>query len=198
MFIKHFLIDFFDKGEVFKINFISGKKYNKMNIQKELIKKKKTLVHQWFKAVINTYASDTAQFLESQKDLFANPVGNTILNGLTMLFDEMTGSMDKEKIVEFLDPIIRVRAVQTFAPSKAVAFLYTLKVIIRDNFKGSLKDKTFVKELLELELNIDRLALIGFDVYMECRESLNSIRANQEKKKVYKAFKRAGLITDSQ
>ena len=169
-----------------------------MSIQKQLIKKKKTIVKQWFKAVANTYAPDTAKFLESQKDLFANPVGNTLLNGLTMLFDEITGEMNQEKIVEFLDPIIRVRAVQTFAPSKAVAFLYTLKVIIRDNFKGSFKDKAFVKELLELELNIDRLALSGFDVYMECRENLNNIKANQEKKKVYKAFKRAGLITDNQ
>ena len=40
--------------------------------------------------------------------------------------------------------------------------------------------------------------MLAFDIYMGCRERLYDIKANEEKSKVYKAFKRAGLITEIQ
>ena len=40
--------------------------------------------------------------------------------------------------------------------------------------------------------------MLAFDIFMGCKERLYDIKANEEKNKVYKAFKRAGLITEIQ
>ena len=47
-----------------------------------------------------------------------------------------------------------------------------------------------------MDVKIDRLLLLAFDIYMECREKIYDLKANEEKNKVFKAFKRAGLISE--
>ena len=51
-------------------------------------------------------------------------------------------------------------------------------------------------ELLNLESAIDDLALLAFDIYVECREKIYELKANQEKASTFAAFKRAGLICE--
>ncbi len=118
------------------------------------------------------------------------------MRGLEAIFDILLKGMDTDTISSFLDPIIRIRAVQDFTPSKAVSFIYFLKQIIRDNLAKELKDAALCLELLGLESAIDDLALIAFDIYMECREKICELKANQERAGIYAAFKRAGLICE--
>jgi len=160
-----------------------------------LEKKKEAVVNAWFEQVIQTYAPDTAIFYQNQKDAFANPVGSTTKQALIKLFDALLDLQEDEPLSDIIDPLVRVRAVQNFTPSQAVGFVYLLKPIVRKYF-GKNQKKLKLDELLELESRIDGMALIGFDVFMACREKIYSLKTNTERDKIYKAFARAGLIKE--
>jgi hypothetical protein len=163
---------------------------------KRLLETKKTfIVKNWFEKVMRGYAPDTATFFKMQKDAFANPVGTTTDTVLKELFDAILEKKDTETISSIIDPLIRIRAVQNFTPSQAVGFIFILKQIIRDVVK---KEATGISlnEHVEIENEIDMAVLIGFNTYMACREKIYSLRTNEERNKIYKAFARAGLIAE--
>lgn len=167
-----------------------------MQIENLLDQRKTAIVKQWFDLVIQTYPADTSNFLKSRKDPFANPVGQTVLRGLEALFDTLLKGPDADTISSFLDPIIRIRAVQDFTASRAVSFIFSLKQVIRKNLAKELKDPAMDIDLLDIESTIDDLALIAFDIYMECREKIYALKANEEKDRTFAAFKRAGLVCE--
>jgi hypothetical protein len=166
------------------------------NLVSILNKKKNAIVKKWFDLVVNSYPADTAAFLKSQKDQFANPVGHTTKKGLEAVFDEVVSGMDRDTIISFLDPIIRIRAVQKFTPSQAVAFTLDLKKVIREKLKKELTSPQVYAGLAEIDVNIDRLCLIGFDIFVGCREAIYQLKVNTERDKIYSAFSRAGLVTE--
>lgn len=168
----------------------------KNNLVSILKKKKTTIVKGWFEVVVSTYAPDTATFLKSQKDQFANPVGQTTLKGLEAVFDEIVSGMDRKAIISFLDPIIRIRAIQDFTPAQAVAFILDLKKVVREKLKKELKTIETSVGLADIDANIDQLCLIGFDIYVGCRQAIYQLKVDTERKKIYSAFSRAGLVTE--
>lgn len=167
-----------------------------MQIENLLEQRKAVIIKKWFDLVVQTYPADTSKFLKTQKDPFANPVGQTVLRGLEALFGILLTGPDAETISSFLDPIIRIRAVQNFSPSQAVSFIFSLKQIIRNSLNKETHDNSMAAELLRLESTIDELGLIAFDIYMECREKIFELKANEDKSKTFAAFKRAGLICE--
>ncbi|MDO9565978.1 MAG: RsbRD N-terminal domain-containing protein [Candidatus Desulfaltia sp.] len=170
-----------------------------MRLNDLLKQKKAAIVKQWFDMVVNTYPLDTSQFLKGQKDPFANPVGNTISQGIEPLFDELINKMDQNTITSFLEPILKIRAVQVmFSPSQAVAFIFSLKEVIRKNLKKETSDNEILNELLLFESKIDEMGLMAFDVFMKCREKIYAIKATDERNRTFKAFERAGLVAESQ
>jgi hypothetical protein len=72
-------------------------------------------------------------FLKGQKDPFANPVGKTTHQSLDALVDALITGAGRDVMAAALDPILRIRAVQTFTPSKATSFVFSLKQIIRQH-----------------------------------------------------------------
>lgn len=169
-----------------------------MGLEALLEEHKTIIIKKWFDMVIATYPADTSQFLKQQKNLFANPVGNTVFKNLEALFQELLDGMNHGSLVSFLDPIIRIRAVQDFTPSQATGFIQFLKSIIREQIESELDDAYMVKALLQFEMKIDTLCLMAFDIYVGCREKIYQIKANQEKKSTYRALERAGLLVDSE
>jgi len=167
-----------------------------MSLESLLAQRKKDIVRKWFDLVVETYPQDTLKFLKSQKDLFANPVGNTTIRSLRALFDELLSEMNYETVTTFLDPIIRIRAVQDFSPSQATGFVLSLKKIIRENIENEIYENQMINNLLQLESKIDELSLIAFNIYMKCREKIYQLKANEAGKRTFSAFKRAGLITE--
>jgi hypothetical protein len=139
---------------------------------KGLIQKNKNeIIQNWFEATVQTYAPDTAQFFKGQKDQFGNPVGSITSKGVAFLMDQLLGTFDPDAIKAHLDPIIRVRAIQDFTPSQA-------------------------RQLLEFESKIDQLCLLAFDLYMDCKEKIYELSANETRNRTFRAFERAGLIVD--
>ena len=164
---------------------------------KGLIQKNKSeIIQNWFEATIQTYAPDTAQFYKGQKDQFGNPVGSMTSKGIAFLMDQLLDTFDPEAIKAYLDPIIRIRAIQDFSPSQATGFILLLKKVLRENLANELQNAANARQLLEFESKIDQLCLLAFDLYMDCKEKIYEISANETRKRTFRAFERAGLIVD--
>jgi hypothetical protein len=105
--------------------------------------------------------------------------------------------MDLQVINAYLDPIIRIRAVQNFSPSQATSFILSLKKALRVSLAKELRDIRYAAEFFEFESKIDQLSLMAFDIYMQCKEKIYQIGANETRNRTLKAFERAGLISEN-
>jgi len=157
--------------------------------------KKETICKKWFETVISDYAPDAAAFFQNTANEFANPVGATARKCLDALFDALLSGREDAAVAGIIDPMIRIRAVQAFSPSRATGFVFSLKPIVREVVKKH-RARESAGELIRFEARIDRMALVGFDVFMQCREKIYELKTNEERSKTYKAFARAGLIKD--
>ena len=153
-----------------------------------LNKKKQAIVNNWVETILNSYPAEAGNFLKLKKNQFSNPIGYTITTNAEKIFDELINSRDFETIKSLLDEIIKIRAVQSFSPSQAVGFLFDIKKAIRDELKVELVERAISDELLNFELLIDQVILLGFDLYMEAREKVFKIRVNEIKSRSYKAI----------
>lgn len=170
-----------------------------MGLEKLLAQKRGEILKKWFDLVIKTYPEDTAAYFKQRKDHFANPVGSTIKRSLESILKELFQEMDPdpETLRSFMDPIIRIRAIQDFKPSEAVSFIFSLKSVIRKIANQAFKDENLERELQTFESKIDTLGLMAFDVYMMCREKIYDLKANEVRNRTYRAFKRANLIDEN-
>lgn len=165
-----------------------------MKIEGFLEQKKSLILKKWFEWVVQTYPADTSKFLKSQKDPFANPLGGTFTRGLSAIFDELLKTDTPETLRPSLDPMIRIRAIQDFTPSQAVSFIFALKKIIRDTLEKENRDDRFFDELFLLDRRIDKIGLLAFNIYVECREKIYQLQANEMRNSTFSAFQRAGLV----
>src|SRR4030066_299715 len=99
-----------------------------MRLGKFLTDRKSAILERWFDRTIKTYPEETARFLKSKKNRFANPVGNILFQ--------------------------------------------------------------------ELESRIDELTLLGFDIFMQCREKIYDLKANEINKRTVGVLKRAKLVVE--
>ena len=150
-----------------------------MQLNRLLEAKKTFIIKKWFEQVMNGYAPDTAMFFKMQKDAFANPVGTTTSTVLEALFDAILEKKDADTITTIVDPLIRVRAVQNFSPSQAVGVILILKQTERDVLKNEITDIS-LNDFFSFENEIDKAALIGFNIFMACREKIYNLRTNEE------------------
>jgi len=171
-----------------------------MDLKNLLQEKRDLIVKKWCEFVIATYPEQSRKFLKKQKDAIANPVGNTIGEGVASIFDELLGESESEQMSLFLDNIVRVRAVQDFSPAKAVGFIFGLKAVIREVLRDELKGEFFqghvYEALVAFEAKIDVLALQCFDVYTKCREQIFEIRVSEVKNQSARLLKLAGMVCE--
>ena len=140
-----------------------------------------TILEQWFAQAIESYPRLTAQFLAAERDAFRNPVGHSLREGMAVLLQEILGEMKANRIAPALDGIVRIRAVQDLTPSQAVGFIFLLRPILL----GAGPPRPAM-----VEARIDQMALMAFDHYMQCREQIARIRANEAKRKTRSALHR--------
>ena len=132
------------------------------------------ILERWIEGIIKGYPEETAKFLRSQSDRFANPVGASLREGLAEILDGVLQDIEPYELTSALDRVIRVRAVQDFEPSAAVGFVFDLRDVLR-KFTG----ESTGESLDELDRRIERLGLCAFDVYMRCREEMWKIRLRE-------------------
>jgi hypothetical protein len=167
-----------------------------MKLEKLLLQKKSTILDRWLQLILETYPADAQRFLKKQKDRFANPVGTTISKETENLYKQLLQRVETESLSASLHRIFRIRAVQDFSPSQAVAFIFLLKRVIREELKSEIPENRLFDELMIIESRIDDMALLGFDIYMRCREKIYEIRANEAKNRVSRLLQKSGLISE--
>ena len=160
---------------------------------------KKDILKTWRKRIIETYPKDAQRYYLAEGDEFANPVGSSVSQGLDALFDAVCDV--KEPIVDelysYLDKIIRMRAVQDFSAAQSTFFVFTLKDIIRDVvFKKSGSAET-LRQLLTFESRIDKVALLAFNNFMQCREKIYELRSKEIRERTSRIVQRACQILGS-
>jgi len=152
-----------------------------------LQKKKGDILKRWISLILETYPLDVSHFLKLEKDRFANPVGYAISTGSETLLNELILGENTDKIISALDSIIRIRTVQDFAPSQAIAFIFLLKKAVREELKlqnegfRAEDEREILDELLLFETRIDGLATLAFDVYVKCRDHIHRIKVGETK-----------------
>jgi len=150
-----------------------------MELATLLKQNRERILGRWFDLIAGSYPRATSEFLAKQADRFRNPVGHAITQSIGSIYDQLVSAMNREELLHALDGIIRIRAVQDFTPSEAVAFVFQLKAVIRDVLDAQLQGSERWDQLADLESRVDRVALLAFEKYTECREKLHEIRSQQ-------------------
>jgi hypothetical protein len=149
-------------------------------LEKFVTQHRDAMLGDWFESILAGYPSETAKFLRAKKDPFGNPVGTGLRDELGTILDAVLGIVDDDCLDRALDRVIRIRAVQEFPPSEAIAFIFELKALLR-----RWADREGLEagdELQRLDVQVDRLALAAFDVYNACREQMHEIRVSSIRK----------------
>jgi hypothetical protein len=141
------------------------------------------LVGKWRELIVRSYPQLTSAFLTRQGDPFQNPVGHAITSSVGPIYDQVVSAMDTDELLRALDWIIRIRSVQDFTPSEAVAFIFELKTAIRATLDGQIIGPEDWQSLGVLESRIDRVALLAFEKYTQCREQLHKVRKGDLKRR---------------
>lgn len=158
--------------------------------------KKQVIIRKWFDAIMDTYPIDTSGFLKKQKDQFANPIGFTFTQGIEKIVTALLQGEDMATVTSSLTDMIKVRAVQNFKPSQAIAFVFILKKIIREELGKTIEDRHISEALIAFEVKIDELALSSFDIYSECREQLSELKVMELKRMTFNLVKQANLVKE--
>ncbi len=167
-----------------------------MKLEKLLSEKGSAIKDRWLQLILETYPADAQRFLKKQKNPFANPVRHTITKEIENIYKELLHGIDRERVSPFLDEIIRMRAVQNFTPSQAMAFIFLLKQAIREALEKEIREHRLSDELFVFDSRIDELALIAFDIYMKRREKIYELKANEARNQVSRLLQKKGLISE--
>ena len=159
-----------------------------MNLKQELDKNRVLFIKKWFQATIDTYPAQTAKVLSKDSNRFDNPVGSVTHETIENVFNLIIKDFNEETLENKLDPVIRIRAVQAFSASQAVSFVFALKDIGED-----ILDKRLLREFDKL---VDKIALAAFNKFMKCKEEIFLLKATESKRRVHRAFERAGLVAE--
>ncbi len=163
-------------------------------LEQTLGSRKAAILEEWRRAVLATYAAETAAFLTSEKDPFCNPVGRVLTQTGEMLLEIAVTGTERERVEEALRDIVRIRAVQDFSPSLALSFVDAMKKAIRHELLPMV-EKAGLTYLLSLESRLDEAMLVAIDLYVACKRQIEDIRvkeARAEKERLLKLVKAMG------
>jgi len=161
-----------------------------MMLEDLLEQQRDIILEKWFDLIIASYPADSERFLKSEKDRFRNPVGYTIRREIEVLFRVLLKDGDAETLATALDNIVKIRSVQDFTPSQAIAFVFLLKKAVREILLDRIERDRLVDQLLDFESRVDGLALAAFDNYMSNKSKIFEIRAREIDRRSEKLLER--------
>ena len=155
--------------------------------------KSPAILEKWLDTLLSSYPPETVLFFKKEKDPFANPITHQLTRGLTDILTVLLEEQGAEAARTAMDEVIRVLALQNLNPSQALAFIFYLKHIVREELAQELADPSLTLAMIDLESRIDGLALLGFDSYMQRREKLCDLKVSEVKSRVSGLLRRAGI-----
>jgi hypothetical protein len=154
-----------------------------MELATLLKQNREAVLGKWCDLIVRSYPKLTSGFLARQRDPFRNPVGHAITSSVGPIYDQVVSGMDTDELLRALDWIVRIRSVQDFTPSEAIAFVFELKTAIRATLEGQIFGPEGWQRLAVLESRIDRVALLAFEKYTQCREQLHQLTRSDLKRR---------------
>jgi hypothetical protein len=167
-----------------------------MKLENLLTERKSAIFKKWLDTLLESYPPDAQRFFRKEKSRFANPVGQTMATQMSQLYDGLLRGDDDAALSGCLDGIVRIRAVQDFKPSQAVAFILKLKEILRETLDREMVSNGMAVELAALEKRIDGTVLLAFDLYEQCRQKIYQLRVDECKRQVSGLMRRANLVCE--
>ncbi len=161
-----------------------------------LKEKRAALLSRWRDRIYESYPGEAIRFFRGELDPFKNPVGHSIRQATELLFDAVVLDQPAAGVADALEGLIRVRAVQEFSPSQAVAFVFQLKQVLRDALAEPVAAAADRDALDSLFDRVDSLAAMAFDGYVRCIEQIHTIRLNELKRRTAVLAARFGLDPD--
>lgn len=165
-----------------------------MDLYKFLTEHYKRICEQWTEAIIKTYPEEGAKFFSGSSNRFSNPVGHTFQHNVERMFLTLARGLDVAECTKDLDGILRIRAVQGFTPSAALCFIPALKEIVYREVLRQYPQENMAAALHDWNVIVDQLTMLGFDIYMGCRELLWKQKANQLYDRTHKLLERSNLL----
>ncbi len=159
-----------------------------MSLKQVVSQDKKKIAAQWFKATINTYPEESARILGKDSNKFDNPVGSATREAIDATLELLSRDFTMDELERTLDPVIRIRAVQAFSAAEAVSFVFSLKKI-----GENIVDVSLIREFDKM---VDQIALAAFNRYSKCKEEIFLLKAMESKRRIHRAFERAGLVAE--
>jgi hypothetical protein len=151
-----------------------------VQVEELLGSKRAAIVDRWTDLALRVYPQDSTGFIRREKDRFRNPVGHLTRQSLDELVAGLLAGRPAEEMTEPLDRIVRIRAVQDLAPSRALEFVFLLERAVRAELGEAPAGRA---DLSGLRAWVDRLALQAFDQFTKCRERIHDLRVREIKRR---------------
>ena len=151
---------------------------------REALKQRDDIGERWLDEALSAYSAQAIAAWRRERDVFANPVGHALREGIRALLAWFLERTDAETARAGLDRILQIRAVQGHSASEAVSFLFRLKGVVRAELGDSVQDPGVAREVAELEARIDEMGLVAFDLYTAHRERLCELRVAELKRTI--------------
>jgi len=151
------------------------------------------IAQRWLTEALAAYPAQSAAAFRRETDRFANPVGHALAAGTRAALEALLEGRDADEISACLEETIKIRAIQEFQPSQALAFVFSLKEAIRAELGREGNDPALGPGLADLDKRIDQAALGAFDLYMRHRSRVYELRINEVKRNIAVIAERAGL-----
>lgn len=165
-----------------------------MGLEQKIAERSEELADKWADLILGTYPSETQAVWRSNKERFSNPVGHAIHTAATQLVPLLVAWNDADAVAAALSQLVKIRAVQDFAPSQALSFVFLFKKLLRQEFMKELSAQGALGELLAFETRVDNLAVIAFDIYVSARDQVMRMRVEEVKRAHVNIVRRANLM----
>ncbi|MBU1003697.1 MAG: RsbRD N-terminal domain-containing protein [Proteobacteria bacterium] len=167
-----------------------------MHLTELLREHREAILDRWFDLIVKTYPGLSSVFLH-KKQRWGNPVGTNIEDAIAGLYDELLKDEAGENLAPQLDRVVRIRSVQEYSPSEAVAILIFIKHVVREHFTEQINaGEVPVAEVLRFESKVDSMMLVAFDIYTKCRNQLFELRLEDFKRHFSGVLRQKGITVD--
>jgi len=165
-----------------------------MGLEERIAERSEELAEKWADLILGTYPPQTQAVWRPNRERFSNPVGHAILTTTAEIIPLLLAWNNAEAVAGSLTQLVKIRAVQDFAPSQALSFVFLLKKLLRQEFAKELSARGALDELLAFETRVDNLAVIAFDLYVSARDQVQRMRVEEVKRAHVNIVRRANLM----
>jgi hypothetical protein len=150
---------------------LSLEPHGNASLQDLLRKRRSYFLTRWFQRILDEYEEETASFLKSRHDRFANPVAFALREATEEIYQALVDGRDVDR--RPLEYAMKIRAVQESDSLSGIRFVHLLKETVREALGDSVSGKDFA----DFGSRIDEIAAIASEMFVSNREKIATISA---------------------